>query len=139
MDTMASFFYDQLNSRNDVSLVLMGGKYLVRKEFLQDLNAKFQNKMEAKADEELKKPTIIVGFKSDRAVIADTQNAIYNQNIKQSKPKVKKVNQTQYQQQTENLVEISFLDKISLAQELKSMVKEIDEELLQLLVEHFLK
>ncbi len=142
MNIMASYFHDQFKARNDLPLDLMGEKYLVKKTFLQELNAKFQIKMEAKADEELKKPAIVLGLKSERAIIADTQNVVSsstNTSIKQSKSKTKKVNTTQNQQQSENIVEISFVDRVNLVKELKSMVREIDEDLLELLVEHFLK
>lgn len=129
---MSKFFIEQFKTKNDTALITMAENYLVKKSLLQDLSTKFQAKMELKADEDLKKPTVVLGFRTEHAVLAGSQS----NNTKATKGKGKK---TATEQNSDNSVEISFIDKVSLVKDLKSMINELDDELVEPLVEHLLK
>ena len=131
---MSKFFIEQFKTKNDTALITMAENYLVKKSLLQDLTTKFQAKMELKADEDLKKPTVVLGFRTEHAVLAGSQTS--GQNTKATKGKGKK---TSTEQNSDNSVEISFIDKVSLVKDLKSMINELDDELVEPLVEHLLK
>jgi hypothetical protein len=137
LNIMGKFLIDQFKAKNDTTLIIMAENYLVRKQFLQELNSKFQVKMEEKAEEDLKKPSVVLAYRSERAIIAGTQNMASNQNnSKQTKSKSKKVISND---QNENLIEISFIEKTSLIKELKSIINDLDNELVEPLIEYFLR
>ena len=114
-----------------VESVILADVFLVSKTFLKKLNSKFNEKMEQKAIEDLKEPNIVLAFRSERAVIAGTQMP----SSKQAKQKGKKA----VEQNNENLVEISFITETVFVQDIKSMIEDLPDELVQPLVEDFFK
>lgn len=133
---MTKFFSEQLiKSKADSSLIVMAENYLIKKSFLQDLQTKFQARMEQKAEEDLKKPNIVLAFRSEQAVIAGNQSS--QTAAKPTKSKGKK--SAASEPTGDNFIEISFIDRANLIKELKSLINELDEELIEPLVEYFLK
>ena len=114
-----------------IESIILADVFLVSKIFLKKLNSKFHEKMEQKAVEDLKEPNIVLAFRGERAVIAGTQMP----SNKQAKQKGKKSTE----QNNENLVEILFITEAVFVQEIKSMIKDLPDELVQPLVEDFFK
>jgi F0F1-type ATP synthase gamma subunit len=138
---MSNHFKEQL--KNTIETMIMADIYLISKPFLQDINNKLQAKMEEKSQNDLKKANYVLAIKSDRAIIgnynSNVSSSINNSsNLKQNKSKGKKtaINEVS---NDEDLLEIIFMDKTTLVKELKEISKDISGDLLDALVEHFLK
>jgi hypothetical protein len=95
--------------------------------------------MEKKSGEDLKEPNVVLAFRTERAIIAGSnQSASQQADTKKTKGKGKKPQQAS-SNQSENVVEVSFVDKASLSKELNKMVNDLNDDLLEALVDHFLK
>lgn len=135
---MTTYFNDRLKSSND-SLIL-ADTYLFSKAFMKKLTSKFQNKMEKQSVEDLKEPKVVLAFRTEHAVIAGSSQSTVVQHTETKKKKGKKAQQTSSSNvQDENLVEIAFIDKTSLEKDLREMINDLNDDLLENLVEHFLK
>ena len=106
---------------------------------MKKFNSNFQKKMEKKADEVLKEPQIVLAFRAERAVLANTQQDDDDHIEDKKKSKGAKANKKKGATAKENFVEISFMDKATLAKELSQEITDISEELLEALVELFLR
>lgn len=120
--------------------IIMSETYLVSKSFLKSLQAKFQAKMEEKSKEELKRRNVVLAFKTDHAIIGggSSNSTTTSAPTKGGKSKGKKGASSE-PVVDESLIEILFLDRSGLVKELKSMVEEIEDDLVESLVEHLLK
>lgn len=117
----------------------MAENYLVSKVFLKSINVKFTEKMELKATDDLKKPNYVLALRTEHAVIAGNQSTSTGAPaVKQAKSKGKKTTAT-VDLTEENFLEISFIDRIVLEKELKTMIKEFNDDLIEPFVEYFLK
>lgn len=115
--------------------------------------------MEQRAEEDLKKSNYILAFRTEHAIIGgqckNLKKKIYflmfqiiieilaNQaakaeSSKSSKSKGKKAT-TAAEATDDSFVEITFIDKAGLVKELKAMINDLNEDLLEQFVEHFLK
>ena len=122
--------------------IIMSESYLISKKFLKALSSKFQSKMEESSEADLKKKDYILAFRTEHAVVGGSQSGQVatssNTGTKSAKSKGKKP--VAVETNDETLVEITFIDKSSLINELKSLItNEITDDLLDSLVEHFLK
>ena len=117
----------------------MAENHLVSKAFLKSLSAKFAEKMELKATDDLKKPNYVLALRTEHAVVAGNHStSIAAPAAKQGKSKGKKV-AAAADLPEENFLEISFTDASLLGKELKTMIKEFSDDLIEPFVEYFLK
>ena len=134
---MAIYYNQKLSAT--VETVVMADIYLFKNSFMKKFNSNFQKKMEKKADEVLKEPQIVLAFRAERAVLANTQQDDDDHIEDKKKSKGAKANKKKGATAKENFVEISFMDKATLAKELSQEITDISEELLEALVELFLR
>ena len=126
---------------NSVETTILAGKYLISNSFMKKLGMKFQEMMEAKSEEDLKQrnPSILVAFRTDNAVLAGSESIPTNQQSeKKTKGKGKKNKAADESKQSDDIVRISFIDKVNLEKELSSMINDLSDDLLESLVENFL-
>ena len=132
---MTKIYSDKL--KETVETVTLSDTFLFSKSFLKKIGLKFQDKMDKKALEDLKEPSVVLAFRSERAVIAGSSQAA-SKPTEKKKTKGKK-NQGNNDQNTDNLVEVSFMDRKKLEKELEGLIADINDELLEDLVEHYLR
>merc|ERR1719468_132711 len=132
---MTKIYSDKL--KETVETVTLSDTFLFSKSFLKKIGLKFQDKMDKKALEDLKEPSVVLAFRSERAVIVGSSQAASKPTDKK-KTKGKK-NQGNNDQNTDNLVEVSFMDRKKLEKELEGLIADINDELLEDLVEHYLR
>lgn len=127
--------YYNKNIQSTVDNLIMSDTYLVSKSFVKNLATKFQEKMDTKACEDLKDPQVVLAFRTERAVMAGYSpiSASFENEKKKGKGKGKKSQSPV----VDNFVEISFIDQANLEKELNSMIKDLDESLVEHLVENF--
>lgn len=121
--------------KQNIDCVIMADSYLVSKNFIKDLQNKFQDQMESKSKEDLAKKNIVLGIKSENLIVGslDGKPVISS---KSSKSKSKK----SVQESDSIAVEIVFIDKNNLINQLKLLVNEdINDDLMDSLIEYFLK
>jgi hypothetical protein len=118
----------------------MADTFLVSKDFLKNLNEKLQNQMESKSEEDFKRPNFVLAVKHQKIVIGNLTGVASNQNeTKQSKSKSKKVLPAAESLVDSNQLEVVFMDQTQLINQLKTLVKEMPDDLIDPLVENFLK
>jgi hypothetical protein len=118
----------------------MAETYLVSKIFLKNLNEKLQTQMESKSEEDFKKPNFVLAVKNQKIVIGNITGAASSQNeTKQTKVKSKKASAVNESSVESNQLEVVFMDKNQLIDQLKVLVKELADDLIDPLVENFLK
>jgi len=121
--------------------IIMAETYLVSKNFLKNLNEKLQAQMESKSEEDFKKPNFVFAVKSQKIVVGNLIGTTSNQNDTKSntKTKSKKTSAANDSSVESNQLEVVFMDKTQLINQLKVLVKELSDDLIDPLVEHFLK
>ena len=125
--------------RNTVETTILAEKYLISNSFMKKLGLKFQVMMEAKSKEDLKQPIILIAFRTENAVLAGSESIPTNQQSeKKTKGKGKKNKAADESKQSDDIVRISFIDKVNLEKELSSMINDLSDDLLESLVENFL-
>lgn len=133
VNKMATYY-----NKKFVETSILADTYLFNNTFMKKFTSNFQKKMEKKADEVLKEPQIVLAFRAERAVLANTQ--LEDEHVEEKKKsKGSKANKKKGATTKENLVEISFIDKATLEQELSAEIEDISEELLEALVDIFLR
>lgn len=116
----------------------MAETYLVSKNFLKNLNEKLQTQMESKSEEDFKKPNFVLAVKNQKVLIGNLTGAASNQNeTKQAKSKSKKASATN--ESSVDQLEVVFMDKTQLINQLKTLVNELPDDIIDPLVENFLK
>jgi len=138
---LAPYFSERLVSQQKHENDILQETYLISKAFLTKLTEKFKEKMEKKSSEDLKEPNIVLALRTERAIIAGSGKLLNQQeDSKKTKGKTKKSQQASISSdQNDNFIEISFVDKVSLSKDLNKMVKDINDDLLEALVDYFLK
>jgi hypothetical protein len=143
---MAQYFEKNFNKNKSTDdsdiLIIMADSHLVKKEFLNKLKNKFQKEMETKAEEDLKDPNIILAIRTENAVIGGSESSKLSTATTTSKSKKGKKSSASTKQTNDDSlssVEITFIDKKSLIKLLEESVKELDEDLIEPLVDYFLK
>lgn len=135
--TLLTVFFEG-KIKSNIESVVMAETYLVGKNFMKTLNAKFQAKMEEKANDDLKKPNYVLAIKTENVFIGGSgAQPSSSTSSKSSKSKSKKGATSE--QSDSSAIEITFIDKTSLVKELKFQIKDLNDDLLDSLVEHFLK
>jgi hypothetical protein len=139
---LTSIFQKKLQS-TPLESIVMAESYLISKKFLKALSSKFQSKMEESSEVDLKKQNYVLAFRTEHAVVGGNTSsqpqASSSSSSKSTKSKGKKV-AAAAESNDEMLVEITFINKQSLINELKSLItNEITDDLLSSLVEYFLK
>ncbi len=125
--------------------ICMADTYLVSKTFLKTLQTKFQTKMEDKAVEDLKKKNCVLAIRTEHAFVGGFSSGSTSTNsnsapAKGSKSVRGKKEKAAVETHDESMIEIVFIDKSGLTQELKDAVKdEINDDILDSLIEHFLR
>ena len=122
--------------KQNIECVIMAETYLVSKNFIKKLQTKFQDRMEEKSKDDLTKPNFVLAIKSENVVIGSLDGKTTSSSAnKTGKSKSKKGTQ-----ETENVaMEITFIDKANLVKDLKSEIEDLNDDLLDSLVEFFLK
>jgi hypothetical protein len=152
LNVMSGHFKEQL--KNAIESMVMADIYLVSRAFLKDLNTKLQANMEEKSRVDLKKANYVLAIKTDRAVLGNYSSSSggvstssgVSSSTKQNKSKGKKSSSSAANNAAsseinvdEDLLEIVYIDKTTLIKELKSLAKDISDDLLEALIEHYLK
>jgi hypothetical protein len=142
--SLTSHFETKFKATNDS--VILAETYLVSKTFLKTLQSKFQAKMEEKSHEDLKKRNYVLAIRTEHAVAggfssgsSTNSNATTTAGKGSKSAKGKKAAAVVADTHDESMIEIVFIDKTSLINELKAMIKEINDDLLDAFVEHFLR
>ena len=99
--------------------------------------------MEEKSQEDLRKRNYVLAFRTEHAVCGGyssgssttTSSSVTGKTGKTGKSKKAAAVETV----DENMIEITFIDKASLIRELKVMIKEVNDDLVDALVEYYLK
>ncbi|CAF0946717.1 unnamed protein product [Brachionus calyciflorus] len=122
--------------KQNFETIVMAETYLLSKNFMDKIKTKFYDQMEEKSKDDLTKPNYVLAIKSENVVVGSFDGKSTSGSTKSAKSKSKKGAQVE----SENLaVEITFIDKTNLIKELKSLVEDINDDLLDSLVEQFLK
>lgn len=131
--------FEKKLQKTPLESIIMSESYLISKKLLKALGSKFQSKMEESSEVDLKKKNYILAFRTEHAVVGGNQAQVSSiTGTKSNKSKGKKGVTTESTEET--LLEITFIDKSGLTNELKSLItNEITEELLNSLVEYFQK
>lgn len=134
VNKMATYY-----NKKFVETSVLADTYLFNNTFMRKFTSNFQKKMEQKADEVLREPQIVLAFRAERAVLANTQ--LEDEHVEEKKKsKGSKANNKKKGATTkENLVEISFIDKATLEKELSAEIEDISEDLLEALMDIFLR
>ncbi len=141
--SLTSHFEKKLKS--SIESVTMAETYLVSKAFLKTLQSKFHAKMEEKAVEDLKKKNYVLAIRTEHAVVggfSSSNSTAQNNNSAPAKGGSKSARGKKaaaVETHDESMIEIVFIDKSGLVKELKAMVKEINDDILDAFVEHFLR
>lgn len=135
LNKLTSIYSAKLKS--SVETVTLSDTYLFSKAFLKKVGLKFQEKMEKKSIDDLKEPSVVLAFRSERAIIAGSSQ-VASKPTEKKKSKGKK-NQGNNDQNNDNLLEISFIERKKLEKELESMIADINDHILEDLVEHYLR
>lgn len=132
--------YYQRKLNSSIENIIMAETYLVSKIFLKNLNEKLQTQMESKSEEDFKKPNFVLAVKNQKIVIGNITGAASSQNeTKQTKVKSKKASAANEPSVESNQLEVVFMDKNQLINQLKVLVNELPDDLIDPLVENFLK
>jgi UTP:GlnB (protein PII) uridylyltransferase len=118
--------------------------YLVAKSFLKTVNKKFETKMEEKAGDDLKKPNYVLAIKNESAIVggssSSSQSAQANFSTKSKAGKSKKSAPVAAStNDEETTLEIQFIDRANLVKELKLIITDANDDLVEALIEHLLK
>lgn len=133
---------DRLKSSQNLETLLLKDTYLVTISFLNILNQKFQTSMEEKANDDLRRPNYVLAIKSENAVaggISSNLGATIPLTSSKSKGK-SKIKETMIEEEgVISPLEIQFLDRSGLLKQLKSDLKDAENDLIESLAEHLLR
>jgi hypothetical protein len=144
-DIQALTIHFESKVRSSIDALIMADNYLIKKEFLRELQTKFHTQMEAKAQDDLSKRNVVLAIKTGHAYVGGIQNSVSQSSTEsksttKSKSKAKKGgDKVDTPQVDETMIEITFIDRNGLVKELKSMINEISDELIGSCVEYFLR
>ena len=125
-----------------LDMEIMSETYLVKRDFLRTISKSFQPKMEEKAADELKKPNIVLAIKNEQVIVSlGTSSGSSSKQTPSAKPSkgAKGGKKTAQAEPDEALVEINFIDQANLISALKAQIKELPDDLIEPLVDYYLR